>query len=246
MRAVGEFPASDATPVALSLVSVAAGRGGEWPLTRETFQLLTQRYPGYKTGPEARFAYAEALYRTGSLAEAGVKFQEFIAASPKDPELPRALILLGRTREAAGDGAGALELYKRVEAEFPAFQGPALLGKARVLQVAGDWDEVRPLLERAIAAGDSGVAAEAAYRLGEGLRGAGRHQQAVDSYMTAVYVAPDTPVARRALLGAGQSFTALKQPDSAIIVYKKLLTGKSVEPDVADAAKKGLKDLGVN
>jgi len=82
--------------------------------------------------------------------------------------------------------------------------------------------------------------------MGEGLRAAGRHQQAIDAYMTAAYVAPDTPLARRALLGAGQSYTALKQSDSAVIVYKKLLAGKAVEPELADAAKKGLRALGVN
>jgi len=142
--------------------------------------------------------------------------------------------------------ASGVDVYKRVERDYLAFQGVALLGHARVLLLAGTWDEAQLLLERALWAGDEAVAVEAAYRLGEGLRGAGRHQQAVDSYMTAAYVGPDTPFARRALLGAGQSFTALKQPDSAIIVYKKLLAGKSVEPDVADAAKKGLKALGVN
>jgi len=84
------------------------------------------------------------------------------------------------------------------------------------------------------------------YRMGEGLRAAGRHQQAVESYMMAAYVAPDTPLARRALLGAGQSFTALKQADSAVIVYKKLLAARSVEPELADAAKKGLRALGAN
>ena len=246
MRAVNEFPKSEAAPAALSLVGAAAGRGGEWPLASESFQLLTGRFPGYKTGREARLAYAEALYRTGALAEASARLQEIIDASPADPELPRALVLLGRTREAAGDGAGAIELYKRVGSDFPAFQGAALLGNARVLLIAGNWEEARPLLERAVAAGDEAVAAESAYRLGEGFRGAGRHQQAVESYMTAAYVAPGTPLARRALLGAGQSFTALKQADSAVIVYKKLLGGKSVEPELADAAKKALRALGVN
>jgi TolA-binding protein len=215
-------------------------------LASETFQLLTERYPGYKTGREARLDYAEALYRTGALAAASARLQEFIDASPSDPELPRALVLLGRTREAAGDGPGALDLYKRVENEFPAFQGAALLGSARVLLLTGNSEDARQLLERAVVAGDAGVTAEAAYRLGEGLRGAGRHQQAVESYMTAAYVAPDTPLARRALLGAGQSFAALKQADSAIIVYKKLLASKTLEPELAEAAKKNLKALGVN
>ena len=246
MRAVNEFPQSDAAPAALSLVGSAAARGGEWPLASESFQQLTGRYPGYKTGREARLDYAEALYRTDALAEAQARLQEFIDATPTDPELPRALILLGRTHEARGDGAAALEVYKRAGREYPAFQGVALLGQARVLLLAGNWEEARPLLERAVEAGDGVVAAESAYRLGEGLRGAGRHQQAVESYMTAAYVAPDTPLARRALLGAGQSFTALKQADSAVIVYKKLLGDKTVEPELADAAKKGLRALGVN
>jgi hypothetical protein len=51
---------------------------------------------------------------------------------------------------------------------------------------------------------------------------------------------------RRALLGAAQSFAALKQSDSAVIVYKKILAGKTVEPELADAAKKGLRALGAN
>jgi TolA-binding protein len=246
MRAVNEFPTSEAAPAALALVAAAAGRGGEWPLVSESFQHLTGRYPGYKTGREARLAHAEALYRTGAHAEALAKLQEFIDASPKDPEVPRALLLLGRTHEARGDGAAALEVYTRMEREYPAFQGVALLGNARVLLLAGNWGEARPLLERALEAGDEAVAAEAAYRLGEGLRAAGRHQQAVESYMTAAYVAPGTPLALRALLGAGQSFTALKQADSAVIVYKKLLAAKGVDPELADAAKRALRSLGAN
>lgn len=246
MRAVNEFPTTDAAPAALSLMGAAAARAGEWPLASESFRLLTGRYPGYKIGREERLAYAEALYRTGVLAEAQARLQEFIDTSPTDPGLPRALVLLGRTHEARGDGAAALDVYKRVGREYPAFLGVALLGNARVLLLAGNWDEARPLLERAVEAGDEAVAAEAAYHLGEGFRGAGRHQQAVESYMTAAYVAPGTPLARRALLGAGRSFTALKQADSAVIVYKKLLGGKTVEPELADAAKKALKSLGAN
>jgi TolA-binding protein len=244
VRAVKEFPTSEAAPAALALVGAAAARGGEWQMASETFQLLTQRYPGYKTGSETRLDHAEALYRTGALAEARSKLQDFIDASPNDPELPRALLLLGRTNEAGGDEAAALDLYARVGREYPAFQGAALLGNARVLMVARNWDEARPLLERALATGDPDVVSEAAYRMGEGLRAAGRHQQAVESYMTAAYVAPDSPLARRALLGAGQSFTALKQTDSAVIVYRKLLAGKTLEPELADTAKKGLRDLG--
>ncbi len=112
--------------------------------------------------------------------------------------------------------------------------------------IDGKWAEAQPLFERALSASDVQVATEAAYRLGEGYRAAGRHQQAVDAYITAAYVAPDTTLGRRALLGAGQSFTALKQPDFAVIVYKKLLASSGIETELADAAKKNLRALGVN
>ena len=245
VRVATEFPKTSEAPAALSEVATAAARANEWPVANETFKILTERYPAYKTGRETRLDYAEALYRTGAYAEARTRLQEFIDSAPTDADLPRALLLLGRTQEASGDGAAALEQYKRVESDFPAFQQAAVLGHARVLLLAGNWDEARPLLERAMAKGDTPVAAEAAYRLGEGYRAAGRHQLAVEAFMTAVYVAPDLPTARRALLGAGQSFSALKQNDSAVIVYKKLLASKTVEPELADAAKKNLKALGV-
>ncbi len=64
--------------------------------------------------------------------------------------------------------------------------------------------------------------------------------------MTAAYLAPDSPWARRALAGAGQSFAALKQRESAAIVYRKLLSATGVEPELAEAARRRLKALGVN
>ena len=245
-RVATEFPKSPAAPAALSDVATAAARANEWPLANDSFKALLDRYPSYRKSTDTRLDYAEALFRTGAYAEAKAKLQEFIDTSPRDPELPRALLLLGRTQEALGDGAAAAEQYKRVERDFPAQRADAELGSARVLFLAGNWDEARPIFERVMANGDPALASEAAFRLGEGYRGAGRNQQAVEAYMTAVYIAPDLPTARRALLGAGQSFRALKQNDSAVIVYKKLLASKSVEPDLADAAKKNLKALGVN
>jgi tetratricopeptide (TPR) repeat protein len=82
--------------------------------------------------------------------------------------------------------------------------------------------------------------------MGEGLRAAGQHDEAVDAYMTAAYLAPDSPWGRRALLGAGEAFAALKQKDAAVIVYRKLLAAGGVEPDLLGAARRGLQALGAN
>ena len=64
--------------------------------------------------------------------------------------------------------------------------------------------------------------------------------------MTAAYLAGSTPWARRALLGAGQSFAALRQRDAAEIVYRKLAATPNVEPELAEAARRELKALGAN
>jgi hypothetical protein len=64
--------------------------------------------------------------------------------------------------------------------------------------------------------------------------------------MTAAYAAPDSSWARRALLGAGQSYVTLRQPESAVIVYRKLLAASGLEPDLAATARSQLKALGVN
>jgi TolA-binding protein len=99
-------------------------------------------------------------------------------------------------------------------------------------------------LETVLDNGDAGARVEAAFRLGEGYRARGLHADAVEAYMTAAYLAPESPWGRRALLGAGQSFVALKDAKSAAIVYRKLLAHPGAEPELAAAAKKALQELG--
>jgi TolA-binding protein len=110
----------------------------------------------------------------------------------------------------------------------------------------GRWEESRQSLERVIAGTDQAAAAEAAYWLAEGLRAQGSHGEAVEAYMTAAYLAPASPWSRRALVGAGQSFSALKQADLAAIVYRKLLAQSGVEPELGQAARQGLTSLGLS
>ena len=162
--------------------------------------------------------------------------------------MPEALLLHAQAQEAGGNRAAALDTYTRLDREYPDSKqrGVVMLGTARLLQAEGKWGEARGLLKRVLNQDDPRLTLEAAYRLGEGLRAAGENEDAVEAYMTAAYLGPDSIWARRALLGAGQSFTALKQPESAAIVYKKLLAASGVEPELAAQARNGLKQLGVN
>ena len=93
-------------------------------------------------------------------------------------------------------------------------------------------------------ADDKSVVASAASAIGETYQGEGDQLAAAEYFMTAAYVAPDTPAGRNGLLGAGACFAALKQNDSAEVVYRKLLAQTDAPADVLEKARKGLKDIG--
>jgi tetratricopeptide (TPR) repeat protein len=247
LRLSNEYPRQAVASAALAQVAAAAGADGQWRLAREMYETLATRHRVQAGSLVDRLVFAESLLRTGSPAEARRELETFIKASASDPRMPRALILLAEAQEASGNRGAALELYRRVDRDYPAGvkdDGSVLLGAARLLQADGRWAEARGFLDRALARSDPRIVGEAAYRLGEGLRAAGQNEDAVEAYMTAAYLAPDSSWARRALLGAGQSFAALKQGDSAVIVYKKLLAAPDLEPELATVARTRLKDLG--
>jgi len=248
LRLADQFPKYEGTQAALSGLARAAGQSEEWALSRDMYAKLGERFPGSTTSPGTRLDYAEALLRTGAAAEA----RRALEASPPEAgppaQVPRALALMAEAQEATGNRAAALDTYSRqvAVAATPKEKALGLIGQGRLLLADGKWDEARGKLEQALDVADGTVASEAAYRLGEGFRATGKTQEAADMYMTAAYLTGDSPWTRRALLGAGQAFSALKQNDSAVIVYRKLLAMSDVEPDLADAARKGLRALGAS
>lgn len=247
LRLVNEYPGSKPADDALFRLGTGAAAAKQWPLAREAFQLLEDRYPKSALAEDARLGLSEALLRTAAVAAARARLEAFVVSSSGDPRLPRALFLLGQARAAAGSRAGAVEAYTRLATEYPNsdWTAPGRVAQGRLLQEDGRWDEARQALERALASSDVEAAVEAAFELGAGLRAHGAHEDATEAYLTAAYLQPDSIWARRALLGAGQSFTALKQTDSAVIVYRKLLTQPGVEPDLAQQARQALAALGV-
>jgi len=246
LRLADQFPRYEGTQPALTQLASAASQGGEWTLSRDVYAKLNERFPGSSTSTGNRLDYAETLLRTGAAAEARRTLESAATAPGQTPSV-RSAMLLAEAQEATGDRAAALETYTRVAAAgTPKEKASGLLGQGRLLAADGKWDEARGRLEQALDAGDGAVAAEAAYRLGEGYRTTGKAQDAVDMYLTAAYLTADSPWARRALVGAGQAFAALKQNDSAVIVYRKLLAMNGVEPDLAEAARRGLRALGAS
>ncbi|PWU18448.1 MAG: hypothetical protein C5B48_14740 [Candidatus Rokuibacteriota bacterium] len=247
LRATKEFPRHAVAAAALADVGTAAGADRQWPLAREMFETLAKNHPTHPGNVAGRLVYAESLLRTGAAPEARRELETFVKASPRDPAIRRALVLLAEAQEASGNRAAAIDLYTRLDRDYPDSRNDPsnLLKAARLLQADGRWSDARSLLERMLNQSDPKVVAESGYRLGEGFQAAGQYEDAIEAYMTVAYLAPDSEWARRALLAAGQSFATLKQNESAAIVYKKLLAASGVEPDLAATARSQLKELGV-
>jgi tetratricopeptide (TPR) repeat protein len=244
-RLVAEFPRDEAADDALERVGAAAASAGAWPVAYDAYSELEGRYPKSPFAEPARLTLAEAQVETGHADAARQGLEKLVAAAPADAKMTRAWLALARAREATGDRAGALDAYARAAKDGRGDWSPrALLGNARLLVQEKRWSDARALLGDALKAADDATVAEAAYGLGEAWQGEGADLAAAEYFMTAAYVAPESPAGRRALLGAAQSFLALRQPDAAAIVYKKLLDQPGVPADLADAARKGLKDLG--
>ena len=245
-RLVAEFPGDAAADDALERVGAgaAAAEPPAWPVVHEAYTLLRQRYPTSPFVEPARLVLAEAQVETGRAAEARAELEQLLAAAPTDPRAARAWVALGRARAAANDRPGAREAYARGVAEGATLGPDARLGYARLLVDDRRFAEARQLLEPLLRGDDATLVARAAYGIGDAWQTEGDQLAAAEYFMTAAYVAPTSPAGRRALLAAAWSFMALKQPDAAASVYRKLLGQADVPAELADAARKGLEDLG--
>jgi tetratricopeptide (TPR) repeat protein len=240
-RLVGTFGSDDVADDSLHRVADGAATAQAWPVAYEAFSLLRQRYPSSPFA-QASVPFAEAQINAGHAPEAIGTLEQAVAAAPTDA---RAWLVLARAREATGDRQGAQDGYLRASRES---QGPevgqALLGHARLLAADNRSDQARAVLQRLVKSDDTRIVMEASDIIGDTYVRDGDHLAATEYYMTAAYLDPSSPLGRRGLLGAGQSFAALNQRDAAAIVYNKLLAQPDVPADVAAAARQGLAAAG--
>jgi len=194
---------------------------------------------------DSRVAFAEAQIETGRADEGRKTLEEFLAGAGQDDRAAHARMLLGRARDMTGDRTGALDAYAAASRTMPPakWNDEALVSYARLLTQGRRFDEARSLLEAFIKRAPAASAAEGALALGETFQAQGDSAAAIEYFMTAAYVAPDTTAGRRGLLAAGRAFAALKQRDAAGTVYRKLLAQSNVPADLANSARRGLAEL---
>lgn len=242
-RLVSQFRNADVADDALERVVEGAAQAKAWPVVSEAYQLLRQQYPRSPFVDASRVRFAEAELESGRPEVARQELEPVVTQRPAAETGP-ALLVLARARQATGDRTGALDAYSRAAQTGVSASDEAAVGQARLLLDEKRYGEARGLLEPLLKASDPGAVARAAQTLGSAYQGEGNHQAAAEYYLTAAYLAPESPAGRQAMLGAAQSFVALKQPESAAIVYRKLLAQTALPADVADAARQGLATIG--
>ena len=244
-RLVNDYPNADVAPDALERVGAGAAAAGAWPTALESTKLLRDRYAQHPLAQGAWLRLAEAQINTGRPAEARPALEQYVATGPKDADAARAWLALARVREAAGDRKGALEAYSQGprDTNGPGWTRELQLNHARLLVQEKRWDAARPILERLLKTSEGGAAADIALALGETYAGEGDTQAAVEYYLSAAYVAPDSQSGRQGLLSAARTFAASRQSDMATSAYKKLLAQSDLPAAVRDAARKELAAL---
>jgi tetratricopeptide (TPR) repeat protein len=243
-RLVTDFPAHDTADDALERVGRAAAEAGAWPTAYEAYALLHQRYPQSPFVPESRLAFAQAQMELGRTGDARRVLEDFVRAAPSDPRAAEAWLRLAQARQAAGDSSGALEAYSRAARYGDAGWTPEMrLTYARLLSGARRWAEARTAWEPILRQPDPALAAEAALAIGEAYAAENDHAAATEYFLSAAYLAPDAAPGQRALLQAGRSLAAQRQPDAAAVVYRKLLARSGVPADLVQAARQGLAEI---
>jgi tetratricopeptide (TPR) repeat protein len=245
-RLVAEFGKDEAADDALERVGAGAAAAGAWPVAYDAYEELRQRFSTSPFVESSRLAFAEAQAETGRADVARAELEKVVAAAPADAKLTRVWLVLARARATTGDRAGALEAYAHAakDGRGPEWNTAALLGYARLLVQDKRWGEARSVLGDLMKGSVGAPLADAAFAIGETYQGEGEHLAAAEYYMTAAYVAADSPSGRSGLVAAAASFVALRQPDAAAIVYRKLLGQPGVPAELADLARKSLKEIG--
>jgi tetratricopeptide (TPR) repeat protein len=244
-RLAAESPTPEVADDAFERIGAAAAAAGAWPVAHEAYTVLRQRYPQSQFVASSRVAYGEALLEVGRAPEARRVLEEFVATAPKDPQAGRAWVALGRARTAAGDRRAALDAFSHAAqgGMSPATNPEAYWTYGKLLLAEQRWEEARAVLGKVLAGAEGAEAAEVAFSLGEAWTGQGDALVAAEYYMTAAYLAPESPTGYRALLAAGRSFAAAKDPGAAAIVYGKIIAQSNVPRDIGAAARRGLAEL---
>lgn len=165
--------AEDEAAAALSLARAReAFDAGNFTAAREAARRVVESYPRAPASSVALRILAESSYQLGAYAEAAVAAERYASLfPPAERRAASARLLAGRSRAAAGDAAGALELLAGMPNAAPAAVRDSALAASRGLVGSLDTDALEALLLRLSPAGPVAAPLLAEYAVARALAG---------------------------------------------------------------------------
>ena len=225
-------------PAALyALGSLRAG-GQDWAGAADAFGRLRTRYPDSPEDQAAGLGLAEALVRTGRLAE-GADEADRRRLGLFGEDAARGALLSGETRLRLNDLDAAESALADVPVESR-YGRRAALGRGRVASARQDWGQAIPFYAAARAGGpdpDDAVAHEAAYYQGLAYKQSGRLGDAETALSDAASRRPDGDYADPALLELGLLHYERRRYADAARAFETLLQRSPRGPYAGEAAR---------
>lgn len=227
------------------------------------YERLRRNYPRAEWTAESLLPHARLLqYAIGQQKQARALLEEIVQRAEGE-ELTEASFRLAQVLAAEGEHPRAVDWYMAAAygaAQRSRWYRPALLGAGRSLvalkrtraalvvyrnllpstplgPLPRDGRPVEGLKEKVE---EPEFAAEAAYDIAELLRGAGRNAEAVDMYLSATSLAPESGQAWRGLVGAIRSLVAISDWQSAAAIYQRLVDSHGDTPEILAEARNAL------
>ncbi|MGH7413042.1 MAG: tetratricopeptide repeat protein [Candidatus Rokuibacteriota bacterium] len=266
-RFVDAAPRALEAPRALVLVAEANEVLDQPREALAAYERLRRDYPHAEWTAESLLPHARLLqHAIGREKDARLLLEEAVQRTEGEA-LGEASFRLARILTAEGEHGRAVDWYMSAAyavTEDSRWYRPALLGAGRSLQTLNRMQEALIVYRKVLPStpvgrlaedggsrpapadlvADPEPAGEAAYRTAEILFGTGRSEDALDMYLTAAYLVPDSPWGRRALVGAVRSLVTTGDRASAGAIYRRLLSSSATEPELLAEARKALRPVG--
>ena len=227
------------------------------------YERLRREYPRTPWTTKSLLPHARLLqYAIGKEKETRALLAEAVERMQGEA-LAEASFRLAQLLAASGEHKQAVDLYMNAAygtGQYSRWYGPALLGAGRSLAALHRTMAALAVYRTLLPATPPGrlprdgrpvdelkgtveapeLAAEAAYEIAELLRGAGRNTEAVDMYLTAASLAPESDRAWRGLVGAIHSLVAIRDWQSAAAIYQRLVYAHGNSPEILAEARNAL------
>ena len=255
-------PPGEDTPRALHLLGEVDEALDQPAEALAAYDRLRRDYPRAEWTTESLLAHARLLqHAIGRQQEARALLEEAVQRTQGEART-EALFRLAQLLADTGEHQQAVDLYMSAAygtGESSRWYRPALLGAGRSLAALNRTlaaeavyrnllppKPVGPLprdgspmrLKEKVE--DPEIAAAAASGIADLLRRAGRNAEAVDMYLTAASLAPESDQAWRGLVGAIRSLVAIRDWKSAAAIYQRLVDSHGNSPEILAEARDAL------